>query len=88
VAIPRLPTDILDCSRRFIRWETLKSNFQKWQSDPVANPGDVLAGRFADWKPDEQFVVMHVFNHKGRRAAMDDGGFDCFSIKGTRNGST
>jgi len=24
------------------RWETLESNFQKWQSDPMANLDDVL----------------------------------------------
>src|ERR1700676_71340 len=30
------------CARRLIRWETLESNFQKWQSDPMANLDDVL----------------------------------------------
>src|SRR5260370_14576896 len=30
------------CAPRLIRWETLESNFQKWQSDPMANLDDVL----------------------------------------------
>src|ERR1700676_781602 len=30
------------CAPRLIRWETLESKFQKWQSDPMANLDDVL----------------------------------------------
>src|SRR5258705_8113747 len=30
------------CALRLIRWETLESNFQKWQSNPMANLDDVL----------------------------------------------
>src|ERR1700676_1950815 len=30
------------CARRLIRWETLETNFQKWESDPIANLDDVL----------------------------------------------
>src|SRR5260370_40593499 len=30
------------CAPRLIRWETLESNFQKWQSNPMANLDDVL----------------------------------------------
>src|ERR1700676_555931 len=30
------------CARRLIRWETLESNFQKWQSPSMATLDDVL----------------------------------------------